>query len=168
MSKEIKNTRAPITWEQKQRQRTPLHATRKSQKVISKTRQRHSFHKKQIFCEQLNMRARSCFAASFFSGQPQNASARARYSEYLATRAPPYRRSRPRGMAATPTSQRLSSPPSRPSQSHTSPSARAKAWRRSMRRFRSTPFRARSCARARQRACAAGSRSTPVVVRTDR
>jgi len=36
MSKEIKNARTTITWEQKQRQRTPLRAVRKSQKVISK------------------------------------------------------------------------------------------------------------------------------------
>ena len=53
MSKEMTNTRTTITWEQGQRRSTPLRAMWKSQKVISETRQRHSFHKKRF----LNARA---------------------------------------------------------------------------------------------------------------
>src|SRR6187455_1349738 len=61
MSKEMKNKRMSITWEQKQRQCTPLRAMRKSQKVISRTRQRHSFHKKRFLTAHAGTREREAY-----------------------------------------------------------------------------------------------------------
>src|SRR6186713_316247 len=61
MSKEMKNKRMSITWEQKQRQCTPLRAMRKSQKVISRTRQRHSFHKKRFLTAHAGAREREAY-----------------------------------------------------------------------------------------------------------